>query len=540
MMKLYYNGNIITLNEKREIVQAMLVDGNIISMTGSNQELLENLDGSMEIIDLQGQTVIPGIIDSHNHVVEAGISMAGVLLFDCKTIADLLGLVAAKAAVLPAGSWIEGAGWIESQFEEDRPPTCWELDQAAPHHPVLLHRLFAGSVANSLALQAAGIEKGSPQPERGTIVCREDGEPNGYLINGAQNAVRACIPRNAGTADQESELMAAIERAGREYLKYGITSLLDPGVGPQEMKAYQKTRNAGKLAQRVAMMPAWYGLYAAQGKDLQNLVPTLGIFEGFGDDYLRLAGLKMAIDGGVGSKTALMNEPWLDGSETKIPLRLDISRLEEYFRIGHRAGWSIGIHCCGDLAQDIACRSFDRIMAEDSRVETRRHHIIHGYLPTQEALEIMRRRDIGVSVQPGFIFAEGDIYFHNLEVERVNRFIPLRTYLANGIRVFANSDMTSAHYNPFLGMRAAVTRRTSRGVQLGSEECIGVMEMLELFIKNGAYYLGLEHQIGSLEPGKLADFAVLSDDILRIDPEKIADLKVLQTVIDGKVVYKSP
>lgn len=539
MMKLYYNGNIITLNEKREIVQAMLVNGNTISKVGSNQELLESLGGSVEMIDLQGQTVIPGIVDSHNHIIEAGISMAGVLLFDCKTVADVLELVAAKAAVLPAGSWIEGAGWIESQFQEDRPPTRWELDQAAPHHPVLLHRLFAGSVANSLALQAAEIQKGTAQPERGTIVFREDGEPNGYLINGAQNAVRACIPRNAGISDKQTEMMAAIERATKEYLKYGITSLLDPGVGPEEMKAYQKMRNAGKLPQRIAMMPAWYGLYATQGKDLQNLVPTLGIFEGFGDEKLRLAALKMAIDGGVGSKTAMMNEPWIDGTETKIPLRLDINRLEEYFRIGHRAGWSIGIHCCGDLAQDISCRTFDRVMAEDPTPQIRRHHIIHGYLPTEEALEIMQRRDIGVSVQPGFIYVEGDIYFHNLEVERVNRFIPLRTYLDKGIRVFANSDMTSAHYNPFLGMRAAVTRRTSRGIQLGSEECISVMEMLELFIKNGAYYLGLEDKIGSLEAGKLADFAVLSDDILKIPPEEIAALKIMTTVIDGKVVYQA-
>src|SRR5665647_1640391 len=196
MMKLYYNGNIITLNEKREVVQAMLVNGNTISRTGSNQELMENLSRAVEIIDLEGQTVIPGIVDSHNHIIEAGISMAGVLLFDCKSVAEVLELVAAKAAILPAGTWIEGAGWIESQFQEDRPPTRWELDQAAPHHPVLLHRLFAGSIANSLALQTAGIQKGTAQPERGTIVLREDGEPNGYLINGAQSTVRACIPRN--------------------------------------------------------------------------------------------------------------------------------------------------------------------------------------------------------------------------------------------------------------------------------------------------------------------------------------------------------
>jgi len=536
-MKIYYNGKIITLNDQREVVEGMVIHQDKVMKMGSSEEVLRYAGTYGEKIDLQGRTVIPGIVDSHNHIIEAGITMDGVLLFDCTCIDDVLELIAEKAKTLPEGAWIEGAGWIESQFKEYRPPTRWELDKAAPKNPVYLGRLFAGAVVNSLALEAAGIVKGGPQPETGTICLREDGEPNGYLINNAQRLVRAVVPRNIGKSDKQAELMAAIERATGEYLKYGITTILDPGVGPEEMKAYQKMRNAKAVKQRIAMMPAWYGLYATQGKDLESLVPNLGVFEGFGDEKLRFAALKMAIDGGVGSKTAMMNEPWIDGTETKIPLRLDIDRLEEYFRIGHGAGWSIGIHCCGDLAQDIACRTFDTVLSEDKIAQPRKHHIIHGYLPTEESLQIMKKWDIGVSVQPGFIWVEGDIYFDNLEVERVNRFKPLRTYLDRGIRVFANSDMTSAHYNPFLGMAAAVTRRTSRGVQLGSEECISVMEMLEIFIKNGAYYCGLEDQVGSLEVGKKADFAVLSDDILNIPEEEIRNLKVVATYIDGERVY---
>ncbi len=533
----YINGKIVTLDEQRSIVSALLLyDGKIIK-TGNDQEILHNLPESVEIVDLGGQTVLPGIVDSHNHIIEAGITMNGVLLFDCKNMEDVKNLVAAKAQTLKPGEWIEGAGWIDSQFAENRSPTRWELDQAAPNNPVYLNRLFGGAVVNSLALKAAGIHKGSPQPESGTICLDEDGEPNGYLINNAQRLVRAQVPRNIGATNKLAETMAAIERVSKEYLRYGITTIMDPGVGPEEMKAYQIMKDSGRLPQRVAMMPAWYGLYATQNKDLSNLVPSLGVFEGFGDERLRFAALKMAIDGGVGSKTAMMNEPWKDGSQTTIPLRLDIEKLEEYFTEGHEARWSIGIHCCGDRAQDLACQTFDKVLSRDKEKQARRHHIIHGYFPTEESLQIMEKWDIGVSVQPGFIWVEGDIYFDNLETEKVNTFKPLRTYLDRGIRVFANSDMTSAHYNPFLGMAAAVTRRTSKGAQLGQAECIEVMEMLEIFIKNSAYYCGLENEVGSLEPGKRADFIILSDDILEIDEEAIRDLQVEATYIEGKLVY---
>jgi predicted amidohydrolase YtcJ len=209
-MKIYYNGKIITLNDQREVVEGMVIHQDKVMKMGSSEEVLRYAGTYGEKIDLQGRTVIPGIVDSHNHIIEAGITMDGVLLFDCTCIDDVLELIAEKAKTLPEGVWIEGAGWIESQFKEYRPPTRWELDKAAPKNPVYLGRLFAGAVVNSLALEAAGIVKGGPQPETGTICLREDGEPNGYLINNAQRLVRAVVPRNIGKSDKQAELMAAI------------------------------------------------------------------------------------------------------------------------------------------------------------------------------------------------------------------------------------------------------------------------------------------------------------------------------------------
>ena len=534
MERILYNGRFITL-EDDAIVSAMLIRDDRIAALGSLEDVEKHTSTVTPRLDLQGHTVLPGIVDSHNHIIAAGVAMGGVLLFGAATIEEACRRIRDKVASLPQGAWLHGAGWIESQFAENRAISLAEMDEAAPHNPMILHRLFGGSLANSMALNLAGIGRGSEQPSRGEIVRDASGIPTGYLKNGAQTLVTQVIPRNTTGDDPLRFDQEAIIRATEEYVKYGITTILEPGVSPRGMRAYQMTRKAGKLPIRVAMMPAWHGLYSTMDSGLDHLVPSLGVTEGFGDEWLHFAALKMAIDGGVGSKTAMMNHPWIDGSRTTIPLRLDLDMLDAYFEEGHRAGWSIGIHCCGDLAQDIACRTFARVLG--AKGDKRRHHIIHGYFPTSEALELMAQHDIGVSVQPGFIYVEGDIYEEHLAREKVHTFKPLQTYLKHGIRVFANSDMTSAHYNPFLGIYSAVTRRTSQGVQLGSDECVSVATALQLFIKNGAWYCGLEDSVGSLKPGKQADLAVLDRDILNIPSEEIKDLRVIRTFIAGKEVY---
>ena len=551
MDQLLFNGKFVTLEDvgnegngidrigskNNGIVSALLIRDERIAALGTLEEVQRHTSADTQRIDMQGKTVLPGIIDSHNHIISAGIAMGGVLLFGAGTISDACERIRARADAMPEGEWLEGAGWIESQFTENRPISLEEMDRAAPKNPLILHRLFGGSLANSRALELAGIVKGSGQPPRGEIVRNADGNPTGYLKNGAQTLVTRMIPRNNKPIDSLEEEYAAIKRATDEYIKYGITTILDPGVPPRNMHAFHTMYKTGQIPLRITMMPVWHGLDPKETYDPDALLQYIGVTEGFGDERLRIGPLKMAIDGGIGSKTAMMNEPWKDGSRTTIPLRLDIEKLEDYFREGHNAGWSIGVHCCGDLAQDIAVSTFDKVIGERERAH--RHHIIHGYFPTEKSLEIMARRDIGVSVQPGFIYVEGDIYEENLDAAKVNTFKPLRTYLNHGIRVFANSDMTSAHYNPFYGICSAVTRRTSQGKQLGDSECVTVEEALPMFIKNGAWYCGLEDSVGSLKVGKQADLAVLDRDLLTIPSNEIMDVKVVQTFIGGKMVYSS-
>jgi len=416
-------------------------------------------------------------------------------------------------------------------------PNRWDLDEAAPDHPVVLHRLFGMSVVNSRALELAGIGPGVVPPVGRIDHDPDTGEPTGVLRDGAQTLVHRVMPV---VSDEErvERTVASIERAANEYVRYGITSIIDPGVDPLTMRAYQRAHAAGLLPLRVNMMPVWHGLRCSPNAapDLDNKVRNLGFVNNFGNEWLSIGPLKMAIDGGLGSMTAWMHDPFLDGTYSPADLRLDINRLDEYFERGHCAGWSIGIHCCGDKAQDVAAETFDRVMRRHPQPQVR-HNIIHGYFANTRTLELMAKNNIAVSAQPGFIWVEGDLYFQALSEERLSEFKPLRTYLDYGIKVACNSDMTSAHYNPFWGMHAAATRQTSRGRVLGTTEQLTTRELLPLFTLNGAYLSFEEDKKGSIEVGKLADMAVLSADLLSIEPDDIRDLEAELTMIDGIIVY---
>jgi hypothetical protein len=401
------------------------------------------------------------------------------------------------------------------------------------------------SVVNSKALEMAGIDRNTPDPARGSIDRDpRTGEPTGIFRNGAHVIIDALVVADQPASDRLARLRGLIQLACNEYLRWGITTVVDPGLPAFAMQAFQQLRMAGGLPLRVNMMPAWHGLFSQMGtENLDSRATALGCHTGFGDEWLSLGALKMAIDGGLASKTAMLHEPYSDGSVSRIPLRLEMEKLEEYFRLGMSHSWSIGIHCCGNLAQDMACETFERALAATTQAgaweASPRHNIIHGYLPTPKALDIMARHGIGVSLQPGFGWVEGDKYFEVVDEKRVHHFKPLKTYLRHGIKVAANSDMASAHYNPFLGMYSAVARRTARGQSMGDEERISRTEMIRLFTHNGTWLTGEEDLKGSIEPGKLADLAVLSEDLFTVPEERIRDLTVVMTVLDGRVVHRN-
>ena len=535
---------------KGEDCQAVLISGDRIEAMGSTAKIQALAGPDAAHVDLGGRRVIPGFVDSHNHVLSGALLLTGVNCFGMTSIDELKAAVAKKAAEVGPGEWVTGAGWIESQFKEGRMPNRKDLDEAAPHNPVVLGRLFAVVAANSLALEIAGVLKGYV-PATGRVDLDESGEPTGILREGAQGLVRRAAQKQkmsasgglsksaggelgvSGGGDTESRIKLALN----EYLKYGITSVLDPGANVTLMHAYTSLRSKGELPLRVTAMPAWHGISVISGD--YTVLPAIeaGLQPGLGDEWFRVGNLKMAIDGGLGSKTALMHEPFRDFTRSTVPVRLDLNKLGSYIREANEEGWGAGIHCCGDLAQDIAVSHMVDAFRARRPLPHQRHHIVHGYFPTEYSLRAMAANDIAVSTQPGFIYVEGDAYPAVIDESRLVDFKPLRTYLNRGIKVAINSDVSSGPFDPFVVLYGAVARKTVKGLDFGQAEALTAREAVNCFCSGGAYLAYRDAECGALEPGKLADLAVLDRDILDGPAEDILKCKVDGTMLGGKFVY---
>ncbi len=519
---------------KGEDCEAVLLSGDKIAALGSTSKMRTLAGPDAEIVDLGGRTVIPGLVDSHNHVLSGATLLSGVNCFGLSSISELQEAVAKKAAEVGPGEWIMGAGWIESQFKENRMPTRKDLDEAAPRNPVMLTRLFAVTSANSMALEKAGISMGYVPPS-GRVDLDGTGEPTGILREGAANPVRAKAREESGGARGLEDM---VKLALNEYLRYGITAVLDPGVQPDLMAAYASLHAKGELPIRVSAMPSWHGIMFGEAPAGFPPPVEAGLLPGFGDEFFRFGNLKMAIDGGLGSKTALMHEHYRDFTRATVPLRLDANKLGSYVRDAHGKGWGLGVHCCGDLAQDIAVSHMVDALEGKPALPWHRHHIVHGYFPTEYALRMMAEYGLAVSVQPGFIYVEGDIYPSVVHMSRLPSFKPLRTYLNRGIRVAINTDVSSAPYDPFVALYGAVGRKTVKGLDFGRAEALSAREAISCFSGSGAYLAYRERECGSLDVGKFADLVILDRDILDGPAESLLECKVDATMLGGKFVYR--
>jgi predicted amidohydrolase YtcJ len=528
------DGRFYTLDASSTVAQAVAVkDGRILAVGGRAE--VEGLAGPATVtVDLGGSAVIPGIFDSHNHLLEVGAKLSMIRLDECTSPEEMGELVRERARHTPPGEWIVGQGWNEALFPDGRLPVRHDIDRATAEHPVALMRFFNTDLANSVALRLAGIDRHTPDPEGGRIERDARGEPNGLLRASAKTLVRRLIPRPA-----PEEMEEWLRLACAEVHRFGITSVVEPGLRPEEIRAYQSLYHDGGLAVRVNLMPSWHGFQDDEEEPaLDCRARELGIHSGLGDEWLRIGALKMAIDGGTTPHTAFMYEPYEGDTELVAFNRLPLDALRRYFRTAQELGWDVGIHCCGDHAQDMAVDTFAAIAREIPRPDAR-HSIIHGYFPTPRALEQMAEYRIAAVLQPTFIYWEGELLFRDVGQRRAMRYKPARTYLDHGIVVTASSDVTSTvSANPFVALYALVTRKNRLGQAIAPHEAIGREEALRAYTVAGTWLTREEHLKGSLEPGKLADLAVLDRDYFAVPDEEIKDVKVDWTIVGGRVVWQ--
>jgi hypothetical protein len=514
-----HNGKIVTADEAFSIHEAVVVkDGKIVAVGGN--DLVESYEAA-RVVDLQGKMAMPGFNDTHIHA--RGRPRRAVDLTESRSLTEIFSAVSSKAQELGKGEWVTGYGWSEDQLEEKRRPLRWDLDEAAPDNPVILTRAGGhSSVANSMALELASVTPATPDPEGGVIEKDEKGELNGVIRERA-GIVSRLVPE--ATPD---ELRESFVEALRDLLSLGITSIIQAGVPPENYAE-------------------WERVYSERGEELPRAsvqirfpdpasIATFGKKTGDGDERLRVGAVKITVDGGFTGPAAYTILPYKDQGDFRGKLNYTEEELRAIVQAGHEAGWQLGFHAIGDaaivLTVDAFAKALDALPRDDHR-----HFLNHfTIMPPEETMKKMAEYDILIAQQPNFTYTLEGRYAANLEGDRLQHNNPLRTPMKHGIFVALGSDVLPI--GPMVGLYAAVTRKGMSGEVYGAEEKITMEEAIRGYTARAAYLTREENVKGTLEPGKLADIIVLSDDLTTIDPEKILDVEVQMTIVGGNVVYE--
>ena len=504
---------------------AVAIGGDRILLVGSDAEVREVAAPDARIIELDGGFVMPGFADGHTHFIGGGFQLGSVDLRDAATPTEFARRIGEFAATLPAGRWITGGDWDHEMWGGELPQRAW-IDSVTSAHPVAVQRLDGHMMlANTVALDLAGITRDTQDPPGGTIVRDASGNPTGVLKDEAMDLVFAVQPESS-----EAELDEAFERAQQHALERGVTMIHDMGdFGALE--TYRRAHERGALRMRIySLVPI------SQWQRLAEYVSN----EGRGDDMLHWGGLKGFVDGSLGSTTAWFYEPYADEPNTSGLMVTDTTELRRQIVSADSADLHVVVHAIGDRANDWLLDTYEYAAAQNG-TRDRRFRIEHAQHLSDDA--IGRFAELGVlpSMQPYHAIDDGRWAEKRIGPERIQRTYAFRSLLDAGAGLHFGSDWTVAPIDPLLGVYAAVTRRTTDGANPDGwvpAQKISVEEALHAYTAANAHAAFMEDRLGTLEPGSLADIVVLSDNLLATDPVAIPDVDVKYTIVDGKVVFE--
>ena len=530
------NGRVITVNPFDSVAEAVAVKDGRVLRVGSTVDVKKLAGRKTKIIDLKGQALFPGFIDTHEHCIRRGLQMDWVNCKAMSSLGEVVEALKAKAGSKMGGDWVVGSWFDESQWKDKRFPNRYDLDKASVVHPIYLGRAGGhNAVANSLALELASITKDTLQPHGGNIERDENGEPTGRLDEiAAMDMVRNIVPQPG--PDEEVELLSrnwpTIEE---ELLSWGITTVHEAHIKAPQALAYQKLDREGRLRMRVGLMldgMTPYKGYATDDLSRQGITIPFNW-----SDRLYVVGVKVGVDGAMGSLTAALYEDYSNDPGNKGIVRCTQEDLTDEVVRCHMAGLRTCTHAIGDRAIDIALEAIEAAV-NSRRWPGHRHRIEHaGYvLPRQ--LKKMKELGVNVSASIGFCYPIGDSHIAALGQSRLCGYYPMRSFKDHGIVAAGNSDGFGSSW-ALTGIYGCVTRKSRTGQLLCKDEAISIMDALKAYTLNAAYLEGNEATKGSVEPGKLADFVVLDRDITRVNPEEIVKARVQMTIVGGEVVYEA-
>jgi len=534
-----HNGKVVTADKTFSIAQAVAIrDGKFLAI-GTDANILALAGRATMKINLKGKTIIPGLIDSHNHMEAAGEAQYKVPLGKAKTVAEALTLIKEWVAKTKPGEWIRGGGWHPlAQLQEKRYLTRGEIDSVAPDNPVFLPTVGHFVMCNSYAMRLAGITKDTPNPPGGEI--QRDpttGEPNGVLAEAAIPLVSNVVP------PWPFDLRVKMYKdAMKTFNSAGLTGAVIGVTNPESFKIYQYIWANREATMRVSLMycPTGEPIPTEPLDEWGRIIRGIGCYSDFGDNWLSFSGIKLIVDGGMTLRTAYMRDPYPHDPNYYGSFLIPPERLSKLVAICNRYDWRVGIHCVGDAAIDKVLDAYEYANKEKSIVD-RRFILIHASLMQPGQMERAKRLGVRVDVQNNFMWDKAATVERFLGKEKANRACPTRWIIDRmGIgSIGAGTDYPVNTYNPFINMYVMVTRKDKNGVVYGANQAITRQEALRLYTNGSAAYSFKEDVMGSIEPGKLGDLVVISNDILTCPEESIKDIKAVMTIVGGKIVYES-
>ncbi len=547
------NAKVATVDAKFSLAQAIAVRGDKILAVGSNADIAKLAGPNTRIVDAKDRLVIPGLMDSHTHPSGASLYEFDHAMPEMESIADVLAYIKSRAAIAPEGQWITTSQIFITRLKEQRYPTRAELDSVAPKHPVAFQTGPDASV-NSLALQLNKIDRNFQIPAGvpGKIEKDASGEPTGILRTSGNYFKTGNTGARSATEAQRTERLVALFK---DYNSVGITTICDRNAGLGAIESYAKLRDAGALTVRVSASQGVGSL--GELAKIQESIRAVAKhpLHTENDDWVRIIGIKMFLDGGMLTGSAYMREPWglseiysITDPQYRGVLFIPKDRLKPMVRTAVESGLQFTAHSVGDGAVHTLMEVYDELAKEGLPIRQTRACVTHSNFMSKESVETAARLGVVLDIQPAWLYLDTRTLTKQFGYDRLRYFQPLKSIFAAGGVVGGGSDHMQKigsfrsvnPYNPFLGMATAITRRAKwHEGQLHPEEALTREQALRFYTINNAQLLFKETRTGSLEPGKLADLALLDTDLLTCAEDKIAQTKALLTMVGGKVVWET-
>ncbi len=525
------NANGYTLNKKNELVRfaSMAFDdkGKIIAVGSAAQ--VAALAPNAKHLDMQGKTVIPGLIDAHGHIFGLGEQLTQLDLAGSASLADALKAAADYARANPSHTWLRGRGWNQEIWKLGRFPTAAELDAVVADRPIWLERVDGHAAwANTKAMQLAGITKDTPDPAGGKIMRDAAGNATGVFIDAAQDLVTKVLPKQT-----ETEQRAVLDKSLQKIAAMGLTGVHDAGIGVAHDALYRDYADRNKLTTRV------YAMIGDTGADFDQLART-GPLKSYAGDMYAARAVKLYSDGALGSRGAALLAPYSDEPKSHGLLFRKNAEIYAMMEKAMKKGYQVNVHAIGDAGNRQVLDGYQQLVEKTGSVG-QRHRMEHAQVVTLG--DIARFKSIGIvpSMQPTHATSDMNMAEQRVGPQRIKGAYAWRTFLKQGSRVACGSDFPVESSNPFFGIHAAVTRQDAAGQPAAGwypNEALTLKEAFRCFTLDAAYAGHQEHVVGSLEKGKWADFIVIDQDLFAMPSKDIHTTGVLQTWVGGRQVFE--